>query len=383
LLGGQGQDLLYGDAGDDLLDGGTGDDRVEGGIGNDTLLGGQGQDSLFGGDGDDILDGADGPSQDNDDRLYGGSGKDTLIARDVQDSLFGGAGDDYLTILKDGNIGTITADGGSDPDNGDMDVLDLKSGIARGDWDGVRIFSTSGQLLYNSLNPIAGQNFNDLPEDGKAGLVKGGNIVGRVTFKEIEKLVICFTPHTLIATPRGEIRADDLIVGDLVLTRDNGMQAIAWIGKLKLSVEELQRSPKLRPVRVAAGTFGDGTPARDLTLSPNHRLLIQSHRAALLFAENEVLAPAKHLIGKPGVTRPLVDGVSYVHIMFERHEVVLSEGVWTESFQPADHSLSGLRQEQRNEIFALCPTLATTADVNGFGAARKIIKKHEIRLLIV
>jgi Ca2+-binding RTX toxin-like protein len=382
LFGGTSQDMLYGGAGDDTVNGGDGDDKLYGDAGNDTLLGGQGQDSLYGGDGDDVLDGADGTGQDNDDRLYGGAGNDTLIARDVQDSLYGGTGDDYLTILKDGNIGTITADGGTDPDNGDFDQLDLKSGLDNGDWTSVRIYNTNGTLIYDSLNPVQGQNYDTLPENGRAELLNGNNIIGRVNFTEIEKLVICFTPGARIMTPKGQIAVQDLHVGDLVMTRDHGMQPIAWIGQRSLSAADLRLAPKLQPVRIAAGSLGDGLPERDLVLSPNHRMLIQSHRAALLFAENEVLAPAKHMVGTAGITQADVSGVTYVHIMFERHEVVLSDGVWSESFQPGDHSLGGLAQNQRDEIFTLFPELKTTAGVEGYQAARKSLKKHEARLLL-
>ena len=49
----------------------------------------------------------------------------------------------------------------------------------------------------------------------------------------------CFTPGTLIATPRGEIAVQDLKVGDKVLTRDNGIQDIRWIGKKHIEGRDL------------------------------------------------------------------------------------------------------------------------------------------------
>jgi hypothetical protein len=55
--------------------------------------------------------------------------------------------------------------------------------------------------------------------------------------------------------------------------------------------------------------------------------------------------------------------------MFERHEVVLSDGVRIESFQPGDNSLGGLAQGQRDEIFDLLSELDTPAGVTGYGAA--------------
>ena len=39
--------------------------------------------------------------------------------------------------------------------------------------------------------------------------------------------VICFTPRTLIATPRGARPIETLKVGDLVMTRDHGMQPMS------------------------------------------------------------------------------------------------------------------------------------------------------------
>ncbi|WP_284335176.1 type I secretion C-terminal target domain-containing protein, partial [Comamonas sp. NoAH] len=55
LLGGKGDDILYGQGGNDILDGGEGADILYGGTGNDTLIGGKGFDTLVGGAGDDIF----------------------------------------------------------------------------------------------------------------------------------------------------------------------------------------------------------------------------------------------------------------------------------------------------------------------------------------
>ena len=40
----------------------------------------------------------------------------------------------------------------------------------------------------------------------------------------------CFTPGTMIATLRGERAVETLQQGDKIVTRDNGVQEIAWIG---------------------------------------------------------------------------------------------------------------------------------------------------------
>ena len=73
--------------------------------------------------------------------------------------------------------------------------------------------------------------------------------------------------------------------------------------------------------------------------------------------------------------------VSYIHLMFDAHEVILADGAWTESFQPGDHSMRALGSAQRDEIVSLFPELDTVAGLDAFGAARKSLKKHEAGLL--
>ena len=67
--------------------------------------------------------------------------------------------------------------------------------------------------------------------------------------------------------------------------------------------------------------------------------------------------------------------------MFDQHEVVLSDGAWTESFQPGDHSLAGIGNAQRNEIFELFPELESAEGLKAYHSARRSLKKHEAQLL--
>ncbi|RYE40105.1 MAG: hypothetical protein EOP21_09900 [Hyphomicrobiales bacterium] len=73
------------------------------------------------------------------------------------------------------------------------------------------------------------------------------------------------------------------------------------------------------------------------------------------------------------------DGVTYVHILFDRHEIVQSDGIWTESFQPAERTLNAMDQDARAELLALFPELAS--DSSGFLAARRSLKAYEAKVL--
>ena len=75
-------------------------------------------------------------------------------------------------------------------------------------------------------------------------------------------------------------------------------------------------------------------------------------------------------------------GTTYIHFMFDRHEVVLSNGAWTESFQPGDYTLKGMGNAQRNEIYDLFPDLKSDAGLQDYQAARRTLKRHEAMLLV-
>ncbi len=170
---------------------------------------------------------------------------------------------------------------------------------------------------------------------------------------------VCFTPGTLIETDAGPVPVEDLAVGDRVLTRDNGYQVVRWTGRRSFSAGELTEKPALRPVRLRAGAMGQARPAADLVVSPQHRVLVADAHMAILYGEAEVLVAAEHLIDGRGITRePAGAGVTYIHFMFDRHEVVLSNGAWSESFNADEQSIGLVGEAQRAEILAIFPELA-------------------------
>jgi Hint domain len=181
----------------------------------------------------------------------------------------------------------------------------------------------------------------------------------------------CFTPGTQIATQHGEISVEKLRVGDRVITRDNGMQEIRWIGKAPMFVQDFQAYPHLMPVLIRQGALGHGLPERDLLVSPNHRILVANNRTSVRYHEPEVLVAAKHLTAGHAVQTVESSGTTYIHLLFDRHEVVLSNGAWTESFQPSDQSLKSLGNAQRLELFEIFPGLDLKAGGKSFAPVRR------------
>jgi len=358
------QDVVRAGAGNDIVQGFDDTDVIFGGSGNDTLQGNGGDDAIDGGRGDDIIDGGEGR-----DILVGGEGNDTIsgsvtTAGDGGDLMFGGFGDDTFV-----NIGLDEViDGGEDADGLDIDRFDPSDLQASAE-----AISPGGSFT------ITRDTGN--PENGTITFFdSSGSVVGTSAFVNIE--MPCFTPGTLIATPKGERRVEDLQVGDRVITRDNGIQEIRWMGQRSLNGRELAYSEHLNPVLIRQGALGSGLPERDMMVSPNHRVLVSNDKTALYFEDREVLVSAKHLTGLPGVDVVEVSDITYIHFMCDQHEVVLSDGAWTESFQPGDQSLKGIGNAQRNEIYELFPELKTSEGKEAYQAARRSLKKHEALLLV-
>ena len=414
LLTGDDADSISGGAGNDFVDGGIDDDLISGDAGADTLLGRHGSDTIAGGLGDDLVVGS-GPAGlaipdagdpqalndrdllsgdggndtlfggDDDDTLLGGTGNDRLDGGIDEDSLSGGDGDDTLI----GGQGADTIDGGDGRDTilgataGDR--VDGGSGPAGtaadgrpNDWDTLNLTGsapTGGRLRVIFTSEDREDGYVEFYEAG------GDAPVSTMTFEDIENVVPCFTPGTLIATPQGERMVEDLGIGDRVITRDNGIQEIRWVGRKDLTGHQLARQPHLRPILIQQGALGNNLPEHDLMVSPNHRILVANDKTSLYFEEREVLAAAKHLTGLDGVDEVGTLGVSYIHFMFDQHEVVLSNGAWTESFQPGDYTLKGIGNAQRQEILELFPDLEHQDGLRAYGAARRSLKRHEAELL--
>lgn len=168
----------------------------------------------------------------------------------------------------------------------------------------------------------------------------------------------CFAQGTLIETQTGPVAVEDLEVGMMVVTRDHGLQELRWIGSRVLGSKMLDLNPNMRPIRISAGALGGGLPKRDLLVSPQHRILVRSKIAQKMFGAAEVLVAAKQLLQIEGIDIALdMEGVKYFHFLFDRHEIVISEGAETESLYTGKEALKSIGLSAQEEIFALFPEL--------------------------
>lgn len=184
----------------------------------------------------------------------------------------------------------------------------------------------------------------------------------------------CFAEGTRILTATGTRPVETLHVGDLVETRDHGLQPLRWIGRRRVEAKG-----RFAPVVIEAGALGDHDR---LVLSPRHRVLIRHHMAELLFGSDEVLVAAKDLVNDRTIRIREGGHVDYIHLLFDEHQIIWSEGLATESFHPGPVTMAGFDAAVRAEILDLFPELDPETGAGYSPAARPALRSYEATALL-
>ncbi|ETX30717.1 Hint domain-containing protein [Roseivivax isoporae] len=135
---------------------------------------------------------------------------------------------------------------------------------------------------------------------------------------------VSFSRGTAITLASGaQCPVEDLRVGDRVLTRDDGPQEIRWIGHTTT-----RAVGAFAPIVIRAGVLHN---ARDLVVSPDHRLFIYQRTDRLGAGRSELLVKARHLVNGDSVIRREGGFVDYFQLLFDQHQIVYAEGIAAES----------------------------------------------------
>lgn len=380
ISGNGGTDYLLGEAGNDNIWGGEGNDFAFGGDGADTLYGGQGADALYGGNEADFLNGDDFSSIGGNDTLYGEAGDDVLNGNAGDDLLVGGAGND-LFFVSDGNDTISDFNTGNTGALGDGDIFNndyLSVGSFYDSLDELRADQADDGVL-NQSNTVDDEgkavDYSDNEQFGSRSMTVQGADASSYSYDNTG--VVCFTSGTMILTPNGEVPIESLSPGDMVTTLDNGVQPIAWIGQRHCDIEDLMRDETLQPVLIREGVLG---VQRDLLVSRQHAMLVDQDHFARAIHLVETMPGVRIAHGKREVT--------YIHLMFDAHQIIFAEGAPSESFYPGKMAMQMMSEDARSDLYRQFPRLVgctENADVQRvFGeTARPFVTKAEILDLLV
>ncbi len=140
----------------------------------------------------------------------------------------------------------------------------------------------------------------------------GGTIVDHIT---------CFTAGTKILTPAGEVPVEALKAGDLVLTADGRSLPVRWLGRSTI-VAHFADALRAAPILIKAGALGEQLPTQDLRVSPAHALFLDGR-----------LVEAGALVNGTSIVREaMTERFTYYHVELASHELLVSNGVASESF---------------------------------------------------
>lgn len=363
--------------------------------------------NLLTGNGRDTIDGS--AAGVNGFRAYTSYGDDFIIGSAGDDALEGGFGADTIDAGAGNDLLSVTGDlfsGGAASFDNSSDLLVLRDGFGN---DTVRAFAINeGTDPWGGTLPIDRLDVSNLHDDQGnpvdlndvtvGSYVDGaGNTHAQLSFPNGETLVLhgvdpadltraklnelgipCFCKGTMIATARGEVAVEHLSVGDLVVTRDHGLRPVRWIGQRHLDAVDLAAVPRLQPIRIRRGALAPNVPHRDLLVSPQHRILVRSNIAQRMFGCAEVLVAAKQLLAIEGIEQVQQDDVVYFHILFDQHEIVLSDGAETELLYTGEQALRAVGVTARNEILTLFPELRD----NAAQAARTLVPGARAQQLV-
>ncbi len=275
-----------------------------------------------------------------------------------------------LTVTDQNDNGQISR-AGADNING-VDIRQVYPGdtVTITDSDGSSITYT-GVTFYLAdgtqvFSPIDGQTL----VDGSLTDVSFVTTQTSVTPEQMEAIP-CFTPGTLIETKWGPRAVETLKVGDLIATADNGYQTLRWIGRRTVPAQG-----RFAPILIKSDALGND---RDLLVSPQHRMLLSGWQAQLHVGEDDVLVAAKHLVNGTTIVPAQRRSVDYIHLLFDRHEIIFAEGIATESFHPGSFVMEA-DVGTREEILAVFPELSIEGS-SAWPTARHVVKAHEAAVI--
>jgi autotransporter passenger strand-loop-strand repeat protein/ELWxxDGT repeat protein len=269
----------------------------------------------------------------------GGSANSTTVSSGGYEIVYSGGTADYTVVSAGGYeivssggtaSGTVVNNGGYEvvavggsatsttvESGGAIDVAYLPyatGGSASVDTNGLLEASVGGGTYTQQLSPAdAGQLYGVTPDGTGGTLLTAGSGP-------------CYLAGTRIRTTRGEVEVESLRAGDRALSAFGGTSEIVWTGHRDVDCARHPVPADVLPVRIRAGAFGPGLPARDLRLSPDHAVFVD------LAGDGGVLIPVRYLVNERTIVQEAAGRITYWHVECAQHDVLLAEDLPAESY---------------------------------------------------
>lgn len=165
-----------------------------------------------------------------------------------------------------------------------------------------------------------------------------------------------------LRTPIGARRVEFFRAGDLVVTRDNGLQPVRMIWTKTVTAAEMAADPSLAPITMAPRAIGPMMPQKTVSIGGAHRLLVPGWRLDDVEDTENCLVPARDLEGLGEQTEIGEDDVTYYNIVFETPQVFCANGLPIESFSPCSEILKIVPKKVCDDLRQTFPDLSPKLD---------------------
>lgn len=228
----------------------------------------------------------------------------------------------------------------------------------------------SGQYTLSEQPLVPGRSYTALQSDNSPDAEAGDPVFTYANY-------VCIGPGAMIACRDGLKPVEAIARGDLVKLRGGGHAPVHWCASRTVCFSG--KAFQGRPVLLPRGCLGPGLPARDLILSPQHRIEVQQE------GRGHVLIPDKSFDCLPGIR--IMRGrrsVRYHALLTRAHSVIYADALPVETLLPAGYARKLMPAAQRislaQALMGLAGTCTAAAPVLSVAQGRRLLSEGRFRL---
>lgn len=138
----------------------------------------------------------------------------------------------------------------------------------------------------------------------------------------------CLTVGSRVLTPKGEVFAEDLRLGDKVLTKDVGYQILSHFSMFTASMSSQEFGPL---IRISQNCLSQDHPSRTSYFLTRQLVALSHPMFEPLFGATEVLACVSDLVHLAGIDATCdATEVTIIELGFQRPQLIFTDGMTVE-----------------------------------------------------
>lgn len=162
-----------------------------------------------------------------------------------------------------------------------------------------------------------------------------------------------------VRTPCGPRRVELVRPGDLIVTRDMGLQPVRMVWSREVSSQDMTANSDLAPIRLQPRALGPMMPQIHMSIAPDHKILVPGYRLLGQEKTSSCLVEARELadVSDAAYVDRSREVVRYFTLVFDSHQIFSVNGLPVESFLPTASTVASLNPNMRDDLVRRFPQL--------------------------